>query len=248
MAGSVASGPAGRKFLSRCGMVAAMRSSLVALATLWLPAGLFGCGSSDPTAGPAPVSPIRPAAAGAAVAWSIPAGFRGETIPFPLEFAPGLGHRGAEELRFAPGFFDPAAPGYWSYAFAWRTEDAAALGAAALGGELTTYFRGLIAAVDDHGQIAARDREAIAVRATADGARFALAAHVIDAFKTKQPLELTGWAERQACGAGAVWRFVLAPATTGVRPQLDALAAAARCGQPLPPPPPAAPAPAPASR
>jgi hypothetical protein len=187
------------------------------------------CGSSTPSPPPEPTTkPPSP--------WPVPTGFRGETIPFPLDFAPGLAHKGVEELRFAPGFFDPAAPGYWSYAFAWRTDDAAALDAAALGGELTTYFRGLIDAVDQAKQIA--DRDAIVVRATADGARFALAAHVFDAFKTKQPLDLVGWAERTACGTGALWRFVLAPAASALRPQLERLAATAACDQPVPPPPP----------
>ncbi|HMG53433.1 MAG TPA: hypothetical protein VK601_08120, partial [Kofleriaceae bacterium] len=75
-------------------------------------------------------------------------------------------------------------------------------------------------------------------RATPSGARFALAAHVYDAFRTKQPVELVGWAERGACGTGALWRFVLAPASSSLRPALDALAAGAACDQPVPPPPP----------
>jgi hypothetical protein len=188
-----------------------------------------GCGSSTPSPPPEPTTkPPSP--------WQVPTGFRGETIPFPLDFAPDLAHKGVEELRFAPGFSDPAAPGYWSYAFAWRTDDAAALDAAALAGELTTYFRGLIDAVDQAKQIT--DRDAIVVRATADGARFALAAHVFDVFKTKQPLDLVGWAERAACGTGALWRFVLAPAASSLRPTLDGVAAGAACGQPVPPPPP----------
>lgn len=184
----------------------------------------LACGSSTPSPAPEPTArPSQP--------WSIPAGFRSETIPFPLEFAPGLAHKGAEELRFAPGFFDPAAPGYWSYAFVWRTEDPAALDAATVGAELTAYFRGLIAAVDEGKQIANTD--AIVVRATADGGRMAVAAHVFDVFKTKLPLDLVGWAERRACRTGALWRFVLAPAASPLRPTLDALAAEAACDQPL---------------
>jgi hypothetical protein len=189
----------------------------------------IACGRSTPAPGTEPAaSPARP--------WSIPEGFRGETIPFPLEFAPGLAHRGVEELRFAPGFFDPAAPGYWSYVFVWRTEDAATLDAAAIGAELTAYFRGLIDAVDSTKQIT--DRDAIVVKATPSGTRIALAAHVYDAFKTKQPLDLVGWAERRGCGAGALWSFVLAPEASALRPRLDALAAEAACDQPVPPPPP----------
>jgi hypothetical protein len=188
-----------------------------------------GCGPS------APAPPAEPSTR-LTQPWSVPEGFRGETIPFPLEFAPGLAHRGVEELRFAPGFFDPAAPGYWSYAFVWRTEDAAALDAGALGAELTVYFRGLIDAVDSAKQIT--DRDAIVARATPAGARFTLAAHVFDAFKTRQPLDLVGWAERRTCGTGALWTFVLAPAASALRTQLEVLAAQAACDQPVPPPPP----------
>lgn len=187
---------------------------------------LAGCGA------PSSSSSAPPPAAPAPTAWTIPAGFKSETIPFPLEFAPQLAHRGFEELRFSPGFFDPAAPGYWAYAFVWRTDDAAAMDAAALAGELTAYFRGLIAAVDDKHAIT--DRDAIVVRATAAGARFTLTAHVFDAFKTQRPLDLAGWAARTPCGSGALWRFVLAPAAAE-HTRLDALAGEAACGQPVPP-------------
>ena len=167
----------------------------------------------------------------AATPWDLPAQYRSEVIPFPLEFAPGLAHTGVEELRFAPGFFDPAAPGYWSYAFVWRTDDAAALDATALANELTTYFHGLAAAVDEKHEIANLDT--IAATAKPDGARFALHAHMIDAFKTKQPVELVGWAERHACSKGAVWAFVLAPEQSTLHAQLDTLAQGAACDQPV---------------
>jgi hypothetical protein len=157
--------------------------------------------------------------------WPTPAGWKGETIPFPLDFAPTLAHRGVEELRFAPGMFDPAAPGYWSYAFVWRTDNVAQLDAKQLGDELTVYFRGLIAAVDK--SLVARSGE-IAATATG-GPRFELKARVIDAFKSKQPVDLVGWAERKACGSGALWIFVFAPPTSTLRGELDALAKSARC-------------------
>jgi len=192
---------------------------------------ILACGA--PSAKPSVSADVpeasRPAAA--TEPWAVPDGFRGEVIPFPLDFAPGLAHQGLEELRFAPGFFDPAADGYWAYAFAWRTSDPAELDAAALGAELTTYFRGLIGAVDEAHVIT--DRAAIVARAEAAGSRFTLTAHVFDAFKTKLPLDLVGWAERRACSHGAVWRFVLAPADTPLRPQLEALAAEAVCDQPV---------------
>jgi len=182
-----------------------------------------------------PSPPAEPTARTASP-WEIPTGFRGETIPFPLDFAPQIAHKGVEELRFEPGFFDPAMPGYWSYAFVWRTEDPAEMDAAELGAELVTYFRGLIHAVDPSVDI--EDRNAVVVHVTPDGPRLALAAHVFDAFKAKQPVDLVGWAQRTACGTGALWRFVLAPASFPGRAGLDLLASEAACGQPVPPPPP----------
>jgi hypothetical protein len=80
--------------------------------------------------------------------------------------------------------------------------------------------------------------ENIVVTATGAGegeTKLTLAVHVIDAFKTGQPVELTGWAKRTACGSGALWVFVMAPDRSGVRDELDKLAAQAACGQKLPP-------------
>jgi hypothetical protein len=179
---------------------------------------LAACGSSA-----APPKSEPPVAA-KPEPWPTPAGWKSETIPFPLDFAPQLAHRGVEELRFAPGMFDPAAPGYWSYAFVWRTEDAAQLDAAQLGGELVAYFRGLISAVDKTLSV-----DPVTATATGAGPRFELTAHVIDAFKSKQPVDLVGWAERKACGSGALWIFVFAPKASALRGELDALAAKARC-------------------
>lgn len=169
--------------------------------------------------------------------WRIPAGWRGEQIAFPLEFAPTLPHQGVEELRFAPGFFDPAAPGYWSYAFAWRLRDGAPLDAAVVGDELARYFRGLVEAVGGDA-LTADDRASIVAHARAAGDGLELTAHVIDAFKTHQPLDLVGRAIARPCERGALWVFVLAPASSTVRAELEALAADARCEQtPVPNPP-----------
>ena len=161
--------------------------------------------------------------------WELPDKWRSEVIPFPLGFAPTLAHQGFEELRFPPGFFDPASGDYWSYAFVWRTDDAAALDAKALGDELTVYFRGLIDAVDDKKRVTARDKIVATAAAAKETGKYALTAHVFDAFKTAQPIDLTGWAERRACDKGALWIFVLAPERTAIRAQLDAVARSAKC-------------------
>lgn len=167
-------------------------------------------------------SPAKPAA------WPVPAGWKSEVIPFPLEFAPEITHQGAEELRFPKGFFKADSPEYFSYTFVWRTKDAAALDAAGLSSELTTYFRGLMKAVDEKKQ-QVTDIGAITATATPDGNRFAITAHIFDAFGAANAVDLEGWAERKPCKTGALWVFVLAPKATAIRDQLDALARAAVC-------------------
>ena len=79
--------------------------------------------------------------------WPLPAGWKQETLSFPLEFAPAIARKGSEELRFMPGFFKADAPDFWSYVFVWSLEDAPAFDAEALGAVLREYYRGLALAV-----------------------------------------------------------------------------------------------------
>ena len=88
----------------------------------------------------------KPAAA-RAVSWPVPQGWGHETIPFPLDFASELKHKGVEELRFMPGFFDPASPNRWSYAFVWTLDDAELPTRPQLESELSLYFKGLCTTV-----------------------------------------------------------------------------------------------------
>ena len=190
-----------------------------------VPSAGSGSGSSITTAAPPPAM------------WPIPAGWKHETIPFPLGFAPGIGHRGVEELRFAPGMFDPKSGGYWSYAFVWRTEDSATLAAPILQAELTVYFRGLLAAVDEtKKQIKNPDDIWVKVTGAGEGeTKLAIGAQLVDAFGDARKVDLVGWALRKPCGEGAVWVVVMAPETTTVRAQLDELGDQAGCKQTLPP-------------
>ncbi|MDB4961931.1 MAG: hypothetical protein JWP01_1930 [Myxococcales bacterium] len=185
---------------------------------------LVACSSagSPPPRVPAPPTP-----------WPVPDGWKHELIAFPLGFAPSLAHDGVEEIRFAPGFFQPAAPGYWSYAFVWRLDNVPAFDASTVAAELTTYFRGLVDAVDETDEIA--DRESIVVRAKPEQAHLALAAHVIDAFASKLPVELVGTASQIVCPRGALWVFSFAPERSALTAEVAALAARAACDQPTVP-------------
>ena len=183
---------------------------------------LAACGSSAP-----------PAPRAVPATWPVPSGWKHELIPFPLDFAPSLAHRGVEELRFPPGFLDEASPNRWSYAFVWRLEDPAALEAPQLTAELVAYFRGLLVSVDGDKQRLDPSQITAATESNADG--FALTAHIIDTFTSAAAVDLVGTARRTACGTGSLWTFVLAPAASPIRATLDELAAQAACGQaPLP--------------
>lgn len=72
-----------------------------------------------------------------------PDGWRTETIPFPLGFAPELDYSGVEELRFAPGMFTPGAEDYWTYAFVWWIPIDTDPGVERLQADLEAYFFGL---------------------------------------------------------------------------------------------------------
>ena len=95
------------------------------------------------------VSPCRPAQEGADLPFHLPTpdGWRTETIPFPLAFAPDLPYVGLEELRFAPGMFEQGSEEFWSYAFVWWVGPDEPHDLETMAGYLEDYFRGLARAV-----------------------------------------------------------------------------------------------------
>jgi hypothetical protein len=90
-----------------------------------------------------------------------PEGWRTETIPFPLEFAPELNYEGLEELRFAPGMFTADSNDFWTYAFVWWIAGDTTINPDSLATDLEIYFSGLADAV-------AKEREIDASGATYD--------------------------------------------------------------------------------
>ena len=161
------------------------------------------------------------AAAGAAPAADssftlpVPDGWRTETIPFPLEFAPSLPYSGVEELRFAPGVFVPASEEFWTYAFCWWLPEDTFLDSQLLEGDLATYFAGLTASVTESEHFAADDpRFAIDLVPERDGDhahRWAGTAEIFDAFATHTQITLNLDVEAIPCpDAGAVALLFLA--------------------------------------
>lgn len=159
---------------------------------------------------PAPKPAGAGGASGAAVApqpdaVSI-AGWQKETFPLPPGFAPEL-PAGSESLRFSPGWRDPKAEGFWSYAFVmWIDEPAP--DAARLKDVLEKYYNGLLAmfAADKGKDISATPARVDvtgvvgAPGGAAGGGRYEAKMRVIDAFATFEPIDLRLLIETVAAG------------------------------------------------
>lgn len=76
-----------------------------------------------------------------------PKGWRGETIQLPPSFAPKMVWKGLEEVRFAPGMFDPKKEDFFSYVFVFYVPSQSEPDQKILQRELLTYYRGLASAV-----------------------------------------------------------------------------------------------------
>jgi hypothetical protein len=152
------------------------------------------------------------------VTWPLLEGWKREVIPFPLDFAPELPYRGKEVLRFAPRFFDPASPTYFSYVFAWVLDGSPALEAPALEADLARYFAGLCREVGgkkfqfDAARFRAHLAPAEARRAGARALRGTVETY--DPFGDGRPLTLHVEVEIWDCPGGGprVARFAASPA------------------------------------
>jgi hypothetical protein len=74
----------------------------------------------------------------------VPADWRVETIPFPIEFAPDLPYQGVENLRFAPGWGNTDSEELWSYCFLWWIGADSKISRQSLEKDLESYYGGLV--------------------------------------------------------------------------------------------------------
>ena len=198
--------------------------------TILVSLGSAACEATPPAT---PSSPESQPATG--FEWPVPEGWTPETIPFPLGFAPGIPFHGLEELRFAPGFFDPQASTYWSYAFVWWLEDPPSFDAPSIAPVLREYFAGLTTAVgkDKHPIDPAQFRAELASSAEAGRTILVGQVHTYDSFVTGEPIVLNVEARMRECpraGRRAI-TFVLSPKPPGdpVWDELRACESALRC-------------------
>ena len=122
-------------------------------------------------------------------------GWRYERLAFPLTFAPDLKYQGFEELRFAPGMFNPQSDTYFTYIFAVRLEGEHKIDSDFVQTFLLKYYRGLCQAVGaDRDPPLDLEKISVSVKKGEDqrsGADVFLAKVVMfDAFVTGKPLTL----------------------------------------------------------
>jgi hypothetical protein len=76
-----------------------------------------------------------------------PKGWRNERLKLPPDFAPKMKLKGVEDLRFAPGMFDPKSESFFSYLFLLQVEGKSKLTDELLQSELLKYYQGLAKSV-----------------------------------------------------------------------------------------------------
>jgi len=195
-------------FPSRCIRV---RHTIVALAII---CALSACAVTQNTSRDEPGTGSAPDATGAeALQEAAPVSLEGwpsETFSLPPEFAPEL-PRGTESLRFAPGWRDPNAEGFWSYAFVMTIDEPAPHGAR-IDEILEYYYDGLMFTfASNRGRFAGSDPAQVEVRQTAPN-RFTAKMHTVDAFATFEPIDIRFQVETVALGEDrSVVRIRLSP-------------------------------------
>lgn len=118
-----------------------------------------------------------------------PADWRFERLDFPLSFAPDLEFEGFEELRFAPGMFDPDSDSYFSYVLAIRLEEEIDVDGEFLESFFDAYYRGLCRAVGE-GQGLSLDLSKVSTRVERGARGFLATIDMFDPFVTGEAMRL----------------------------------------------------------
>src|SRR4051812_41200275 len=69
--------------------------------------------------------------------------WKGERIELPPSFAPAMALQGIEEIRFAPGMFNPKSDSFFTYALVFSVPKTQELTPEVIKRELLAYYRGL---------------------------------------------------------------------------------------------------------
>ncbi len=149
-------------------------------------AALAVFGQASPASDPPTQAATAEAASGKRP--TLPERWAAETFDLPPAFAPIL-PSGSESLRFSPGWRDPKAEGFWSYAFVMSINEPAP-SAARVGELLKTYYDGLTSMfAEGAGKDISGTPARVDVTDIADG-KFEAKMRLIDAFATFEPIDV----------------------------------------------------------
>ncbi len=133
-----------------------------------------------------------------------PAGWSSESFALPPSFAPDFAVSGVEEVRFAPGWDDPASDRFWTYTFAWYSDGDANLTAQRLEELVEDYFSGLTKSVGrDNGmapeKIVAVKAQFEATTASTYQDNFRGTVEFLDVFFTRNQVKLNAEVKANYC-------------------------------------------------
>ncbi|WP_020534560.1 serine hydrolase [Lewinella cohaerens] len=114
--------------------------------------------------------------------------WRKEMFIFPINFARDIDYQGVEDARFPRGWEEQDSPNFWSYAYAWNLENSGDVTEADLETSLQKYFVGLM-----------RWEETSVQLSTTNNAVFTGVVKTMDAFFTKEPMDLNVLVEKTYC-------------------------------------------------
>ncbi len=133
-----------------------------------------------------------------------PAGWTSESFVLPPSFAPDFAVSGVEEVRFAPGWDDPAGARFWTYTFAWYLDGDANLTEQRLEKLVEDYFSGLTKSVGRDNEIApekivAAKAQFAATPASPDQDNFRGTVEFLDVFFTRNQVKLNAKVKANYC-------------------------------------------------
>jgi hypothetical protein len=132
-----------------------------------------------------------------------PAGWRKESFEFPLAFAPTIGYKGTEHLRFNPQWDQFDTEGGFSYVVLWDVK-ATPVEPPDIEDNLETYFNGLMANVARGRKLDEPPKTIVAAHPMAAPAGwqqgFGVEIHTFNSFAKGEPLLLHGEVTQRNCG------------------------------------------------
>ncbi|HXS54148.1 MAG TPA: hypothetical protein VN782_16545 [Usitatibacter sp.] len=172
----------------------------------------------------------------AAAALDAPAGWRKESFPFPLAFAPSLPYQGTEQVRFSPAWSKFSGEAGFSYVALWDIRPAP-LEPEALERALGVYFDGLMNNVAIGRKIEALVPQTAVVLHPLDAPAgwteaYAGEVHTWNAFARAEDLVLNVEVAKRACGTDRVqvfFAFAKAPRSAAPWKPLREIRASASC-------------------